>query len=163
MLSLARRGARRGHPSARDSGFTLIEMMVAVVLLAVGITAMMRAVNSSTMASAQARDQVLAATLAQQVMNELIQNGVENGGVTEGSDSGDFGTEYPGYHYETTVEQSPDVTGLDQITVTVLWPSGGPQERHYDLATLYLPPSTETTTDSNGGTNAGIGGVSSGG
>jgi general secretion pathway protein I len=141
-----------GRPRRRG-GFTLVEVMVAIAILAVGITAALRAVSTSTHASALARDRMTAAMLAQQAMNELIQNG----NVTEGTDSGDFGTQFNGYHWESDVEDSSDYSGLYQINVVVSWPNGTSNESHYNLTTLYLPPDTfGNTSDNNAGGNLGL-------
>jgi hypothetical protein len=132
-----------------------------MVILVVGISATMRAVNVSTQASSQAKDTMVAATLAQQVMNEKTHTDPTTEPLQEGSDSGDFGTDYPGYTWESQVTADADVVGLLQVNVAVMWKNGISQRR-FELATYYLsPPETDTTTDT-GETTAGTTGGTTG-
>ena len=143
-----RRGVGMSHRSRR--GFTLIEVMVAIVLLSVGILGVMGAVRGVTRASGRAEETVEAVTLARGMLNEIKSSG----SVQTGTSNGDFGVQNPGYRWESTVETSADVADLLQITVTVLWPDG-PRENRYNLTTLYLPPPTASTTDSTSATTTG--------
>jgi general secretion pathway protein I len=153
----------QNSPKTRPAGFTLIEMMVALVILAVGITGTMRAVNASTQASAQSKDTMVAASLAQQVLNEKTHTDPTTNPLQEGSDSGDFGQDYPGYTWESSVAADANVTGLLQVNVAVLWQNGFTQRRS-ELSTYYLsPPETDTTTDTTGTTTAGTTGGTTGG
>lgn len=165
-----------------NGGFTLVEVMVAIVILAVGITGAMQAVGASSRASAQARDTAIAASLARQVLNEMkassdataltsdttsgTTTGTTTGGtttgttgqeLTTGTQSGDFGADYPGYRWESDVEDSADISGLLQITVSVFWPNGT-RENRLVLTTYYLPPGTGTTQGTTTGGTSTTGG-----
>lgn len=140
-----------------EGGFTLVEVLVAMVLLAVGIVGTMRVAGVNTQASAQARDIVVATTLAQSIMNEITQNP----DLAAGSESGDFSTvspEHSEYLWESLVEASPDETGLLVVNVAVLWRSGY-NERRLNVSTQVLDPAYQTELGAAAGANAPAGGA----
>lgn len=69
---IQRTNARIGYArSERESGFTLIEAVVSIVLFAVVATASVVAVADSTKSSVRTRDRVTATNLAQQDLAQL--------------------------------------------------------------------------------------------
>jgi general secretion pathway protein I len=81
------------------AGFTLLEVMVAVAIIAIALTT-----NS-------AKFETMAALLAQAKMSEIA---LQDGGELS-SDSGDFGDDYPGYAWEATVSDI-SIEGIDNIS-----------------------------------------------
>jgi type II secretion system protein I len=110
-------------PCSRQSGFTLLELMVALVILALGIVGLMRAVSQGMAATAQIRDVTTATTLAQMKMEELASHVAD----LPAESSGDFGDEAPAFSWRATAE-STDIEGLKRITVVVLWQRGNRQQ-----------------------------------
>lgn len=108
---------------ARQSGFTLLELMVALVILALGIVGLMRAVSQGMAATAQIRDVTAATTLAQMKMEELASNVAD----LPAESSGNFGDEAPEFSWRAMAEET-DIEGLKKITVVVLWQRGNRQQ-----------------------------------
>jgi Tfp pilus assembly protein PilV len=125
--------------------------MVAMIILAIGITGAMRVVGMTSLGSAQARDTMLASTLALETMNEITASPT----LATGTDSGSYSADYPGYRWESVVQESPEAeTGLLDVTVTVYWPNGKTESR-LNVTTSVIDPATQTTTDTATGSNTG--------
>ena len=83
----------------RYRGFSLLEVMVAVSILAIGFTAIYSLFSQSVAASDVARFRQKAAALA------VLKASEWQGKVEEiSADEGDFGDEYPGWHWKVTPE-----------------------------------------------------------
>ncbi|MCS6863129.1 MAG: type II secretion system GspH family protein [Abditibacteriales bacterium] len=107
----------------RQSGFTLLELMVALVILALGIVGLMRAVSQGMAATAQIRDVTTATTLAQMKMEELASHIAD----LPAESRGDFGDEAPEFSWRAVAEET-DIAGLKKITVFVFWQRGNRQQ-----------------------------------
>lgn len=81
-------------------GFTIIEVMVALAILSIALTAIYRLHGQTMMMSAKARFYSLAPVLAQAKLTE-IQNQDYNE-LTTGT--GDYGQDYPGYRWSLQFE-----------------------------------------------------------
>lgn len=101
-------------------GFTLVEMIVAAILLVVGVVAALACIGSATRSTALAAEYTTAALLAQQRFAEIEAQPDQ---LTSGDQQGDFGEEFPGYSWHQMVETT-DFGGLVRITLTIEWPSG---------------------------------------
>ena len=87
-------------PSAMDdSGFTLLEMMIAVSIVAIVLTAVYRLHSQTLLMNSDARFQTLAPLLAQRKLADLDVIGLSE--LEESS--GDFGEEFAGYGYYVTI------------------------------------------------------------
>jgi len=105
------------------SGFTLLEVMVAMAIIAIALTAVLGSQSQSLSLASEAKFSTTVALLAQSKMAEIEAEKPED--LT--SDSGDFGDDYPGYRWDKSVN---DVTfdepegvsdHLKQIDLTVSW------------------------------------------
>lgn len=116
MLSIIAK--KRAH-----EGFTLLEVMIAVALIAIALTTLLASQSQSVSFANSAKFETMAALLAQSKMSELVLGG----GDTLSGDSGDFGEDYPGYAWEATVSdfsiEGADAVSdyLKQIDLTVTW------------------------------------------
>jgi len=117
---------RRG--SAR--GFTLMEMVVATIVLFIGGVAALSCMGLATRATGSARDYQTAAILAQ---DRLAQMGLSASDLTAGEEEGTFGDEHPGFAWRQSIEAT-DVGGLFRVTLTVSWPVGS-RRRSVDFVT----------------------------
>ena len=111
-------------------GFTLLEAMVSLAILAIGLIAVIRTFSISTRANAFARDRTTATLLAEQKMAELRGMPLREIGIK----TGDFGEDYPRFKWQTLIT----LTGDDDIfeaVVRVFWRSRG-VEHKVELATL---------------------------
>jgi general secretion pathway protein I len=104
-------------------GFTLLEVMIAVAILAIALVTLLGSQSQSVSFANSAKFETMAALLAQSKMSEITIQAADS----LSSDSGDFGEDYPGYKWEATVS---DVSyeGLDaisdylkQIDLAVTW------------------------------------------
>ncbi len=131
MASMHRDNLARSH--SRSHGFTFVELLATVVLIAVIMPVAMRSIGLCTQLAGQSRRQIEAASLARAKLTELTVSGEwENG-----DQRGDFGTDWPGYEWSATVGNWTE-TSVRQVDVTVSWRSAG-HERQVTLSTLMYP------------------------
>lgn len=88
---------------SRCSGFTLLEVMVAMAIIAIALTAVLGLQSQSVSLASETKFNTTAPLLARMKMAELEMEKPED--LT--SDSGDFGEDFPGYYWDLTVS---DVT-----------------------------------------------------
>ncbi len=102
-------------------GFTLLEVMIALAVMSIVLVSVYRMHSQSLTMNTAARFYTMAPLLAQSKMAEL--EALSADGFPE--DSGDFGEQYPGYSWQTSIsEVSSEVLGevandLKQIDLTV--------------------------------------------
>jgi len=106
-----------------NRGFTLLEVMIAVAILAIALTTLLGSQSQSVFFANSAKFETMAALLAQSKMSEITIQAADS----LSSDSGDFGEDYPGYAWEATVSDV-SIEGLDaisdylkQIDLAVTW------------------------------------------
>jgi|GEM_PF-1024971 len=87
----------------RSAGFTLLEVMVSLAILATAFAAALRLHSDSIGILVSTRIHTKAAELAQYKMTEIEIDGLKGLGPS----SGDFGELAPDYVWETRVEDSP--------------------------------------------------------
>ena len=85
-----------------DAGFTLLEILAAVAILAIVLTALFRLHLQTLSMGADARFYSIAPLLAQKKLAEIGVDGFDQPGV----DSGDFGEAFERYHWEVTITES---------------------------------------------------------
>jgi len=106
------RNGKGARPAA--GGFTLLEVMIAMAILAIALVAAFQSQSQSISMSGQARFLTTASLLAQGKMAELEALKLEN--VV--SDSGDFGEDYPDYAWQVDVADT-EQESLKKIKLTV--------------------------------------------
>ena len=106
-----------------NKGFTLLEVMIAVALVAIALTALLGSQSQSVSFANSAKFETMAALLAQSKMSEISMREADS----LSNDSGDFGDDYPGYAWEATVSDI-SIEGVDnisdylkQVDLTVTW------------------------------------------
>ena len=106
-----------------NKGFTLLEVMIAVALIAIALTTLLGSQSQSVSFANSAKFETMAALLAQSKMSEITVQ--EPDELT--NDSGDFGDDYPGYAWEVNVSDVA-IAGMDnisdylkQVDLTVTW------------------------------------------
>ena len=123
----------RTHKSGRD-GFTLLEMMVAVSVIAIVLLAVYRLHSQTLLMNISARFYTMAPLLAQSKLAELETST----DIDLSEESGDFGEDYTGYNWEIIIsdiesEQLENTADkLKQIDIKVIFNQG---ELSYDLRT----------------------------
>lgn len=92
-----------------QAGFTLLEVMIAVSIIAIAFVTLIGSQSQSVSIAGKTSFAVSAALLAQQKLTEIEAADFE--GVS--SDGGDFGENYPGYRWRSEVaDLSEDETGI---------------------------------------------------
>jgi general secretion pathway protein I len=92
-------------------GFTLLEVMVAMAIIAIALTAVLGSQSQSVSLASEAKFYTTAALLAQSKMAEIRLK--KPGDLT--SDSGAFGEDFPGYLWQVTLN-SVNLDNMEDIT-----------------------------------------------
>jgi prepilin-type N-terminal cleavage/methylation domain-containing protein len=141
VSSPPRTAPRAPRPGAKRPAFTLVEVLVAAAVLAIGVSAGVRTLGAMARASAAASDRQAAVRLAGERLATL--EGIE--GVSAGNSEGSFDNE-PRFRWRQQVGAAAQ-TGVLEATVTISWQEGA-LERHYAVTTYLLDPAQQTTTGS---------------
>ncbi|MDJ0623115.1 MAG: prepilin-type N-terminal cleavage/methylation domain-containing protein [Desulfocapsaceae bacterium] len=86
--------------SWQQAGFTLLEVMIAVAILAITLTVIYGSQSQSLSLAVEAKFNTRAAFLLQQKLAEL-----ESGSIELRNDEGDYGDEYPGFRWKVEVDE----------------------------------------------------------
>ncbi|RJR17557.1 MAG: prepilin-type N-terminal cleavage/methylation domain-containing protein [Desulfobacteraceae bacterium] len=85
-----------------SKGFTLLEVMVAVAIIAIALTAVMGVQSQAVDLASEARFMTTAALLAQAKLSEIEAMGTDGTKAV----SGDFGEEFPGYTWNASIDDA---------------------------------------------------------
>ncbi|MCM8813561.1 MAG: prepilin-type N-terminal cleavage/methylation domain-containing protein [Candidatus Omnitrophica bacterium] len=113
----------RMRKSVAVRGFTLMETIIAITVLAVGIVAMVSYFPISIDAARRSLDLTRAAFVAQNRMELIKAAAYANITNADGYATGGFvpDADYPAYEYAVTVQQPGGDPNLRDITVAVRW------------------------------------------
>lgn len=106
-----------------QTGFTLLEVMVAMSIIAIALSAVLGSQSQSVYLATDAKFSTTAALLAQGRIAELASTDIEK----LASGSGDFGDDFSGYAWEVTIKDAffyePERVSdyLKQIDLSVYW------------------------------------------
>ncbi len=110
-----------------SKGFTILEVMIALVLLAFGILALLRVMPVSLQASKRAEETTIATLLAQQQLEKWRACDKDpDAGATSLGSNGSFPAPYD--KYEWSIVTTNIVTDVWVSSVNVWWPVGKPRE-----------------------------------
>jgi general secretion pathway protein I len=109
---------RDGRP-ARNGGFTLIEVLVALAIIAVALAAGLRAVAQSTDSATLLKQRTLALWVAQ---NRLAEAQLTPGGPAEGAREGDATQAGSRFRWREAVSRTPNAS-FRKIELTVADPA----------------------------------------
>lgn len=122
---------RRSGPSR---GFTLIEVLATLLLMAIVLPAVMRGLTLATSAGSMAKWRTQAAGLAQSKLAELIATNQWQ----QSALSGDFAPDHPDFNWQATAQSWEGDTsgiGIQRIDLTVTWTERG-RPQSLTLSTL---------------------------
>ena len=97
------------------SGFTLLEVMVAMAILAIALVAVLNLQTQSISMANEARLATTASMLAQSKVAEI-----DSEIVRAETSFGDFGEDFPNYRWEVTTTDT-NFKYLEKIDLTVTW------------------------------------------
>ncbi len=110
--------------AARTDGFTLIEVMMAAVVLAIGLLGLAAMQTAAIKANYQAKKHTLATSLAEtqlETYRNMAYDSIPSGTITDTKvTSGDVGN----FTRTVIIENDTPVAGLKTITVSVSWNDG---------------------------------------
>jgi len=110
----------------KTDGFTLLEVLVAIVILSVGLLGMASLTVGIIKGNSFSNKVTTATTLAQEKMEDVRREGYDTvGNIGDQDEDENPVTGYPEFRRITAIQGvgSPAVAGLKAITVTVSWDS----------------------------------------
>jgi len=120
-----------GNPVRLHRGLTLLEVIVAMALLAIGIAGALGAISACVRSSSAADDYSRGALFAQQVASELERSETLDPGTLDGT----FDDATTGYTWTAEIGAADD-QGFNPVKITVLWQQG---RRHFEMNTMLRP------------------------
>ena len=103
-----------------SGGFTLIEVLAALVIFGVAIVGFIQAMGESARIQANLLTLQRAELLAQNVLEELRYSEA----FDIGEDNGDFKGDDSIYQWATDIEEDPNTKNLLDVSVTISWNDG---------------------------------------
>ncbi len=134
-----RADSRKSLKRVSAAGFTLIEVLVAMVVAVAALGVIAQGLTTGARASTISQNATRAAMLAQRIMTDL-----ETAEIALDSSEGKAFSDEPDFAYETRSE--PDEAGLSFVTVTIKWRERE-QDRTFVLTRLMRDKTATTTTN----------------
>jgi len=119
------------HRRKRQSGFTLVEVLVATAVLAIALLAALTAFSMAARVAGVSTCDTVVTFLAQQKLAEVRLS--EWGRPTPGTTTGSFAPAYSDYSWELTVHRS-DPNHLSRVDLVIYAPGAG-EARAYRFTT----------------------------
>jgi general secretion pathway protein I len=127
----------RHRATAPRRGFTLIEVLAALLLAGIVLPVAMRGASLATGAAEVARRRTEASSLARSKLSELVSTGDWQ---TAAGRAGDFGPDWPDYRWSASVNRwTQTKADLRQLDVEVRWDARGGGIQTVTLSTLVYP------------------------
>lgn len=141
--------------SLAERGFSLVEVMCAILILGVALVGLTEGLTTALRASKDSERQTAAAWIAAGQIETLRAEGY----VLEGETTGEVGIGAGAYRWRQSISETP-IDGLHEVRVLVEGAGGG--EPIYELRTLLFDPpvsrsSEEREKSGRGGRRAGEG------
>jgi type IV pilus assembly protein PilV len=118
----ARQVSGRRSLVRRGDGFTLVEVMVALVVFAIGVLAMATLIPFGTRSATRSGESTRASEIASSAMERLLDTPYSDSELSAGAHT-DTANPYQGSYYVTwNVEDDQPDSLCKRITITVRWP-----------------------------------------
>lgn len=129
--------------TATKKGLTLIEVLVALVILSVGVSGLMMAMSRCLAVVRASRSRDVARGLIQRVE---IEHPIEKVDMDEMSDSGDF-DDLPGYVWfrDIVMVDEEERPGLFEVTTRIQWSERG-RDAFEEITVFKYAPDAEAVT-----------------
>lgn len=119
---------------ARNEGFTLLEVMIAMIVLSITFVALLEAETEGIDMCSQSKFITTSTLLAERHISEMKAD-LSDEKPQSGQKNGDFGADYPGYTYEENIESTP-LSAYYKYTITVSWGTG--KDAYHNKLITYL-------------------------
>lgn len=130
------------HHAGVNGGFSLIEVMVAILILGIALVGLTHGITTALGSSKESEWQTTAALFAAGKIETLrAENDFENGDT-----DGDCGANLPAYRWKQTISDA-DVTGLHEVDVTI--ETAKDNQPVYELKTLLFQASSDANANGN--------------
>ena len=136
--------SRDGSRSGAERAFSLVEVMVAILVLGVAVAGLARGLTTALSSAKESELQTTAALFAAGQIEELRAEG----GLTDGTTEGNCGEGLEMYRWRETVSKT-DTDGLHAVTVTIEKSQSG--QAIYELRTLLFEPTGQSGDKAKGG------------
>jgi general secretion pathway protein I len=124
-------GKIAGLRVCRKSGFTLLEVMIALAVVAIALLALLSLHHQDLQSVIWAQDMSHAAMLAQTVMTQTELAPFPQLGTTSGDFRSMYREQYPNFRWQKVVQASGMFPDVRKVTVSVLYGPGF--HRRFDL------------------------------
>ena len=127
--------SKKSHRAGRSAGFTLLEALIAIVILALSLSALLQLYSTGLRGVANIDDHLRARLLAQSVMAEMSYDRRLRPGRLQGrADQFAWTLSVTPFDDGQPAPQQPGPWTLHRLALTVTWPQG----RRIELQTLRL-------------------------
>jgi prepilin-type N-terminal cleavage/methylation domain-containing protein len=113
---------RAGRHARGLPAFTLVEVLVATAVLAIGLLGALTAFSMASRVSGIATNDTIVTLLAHEKLAEIQLLGPD--GVPSGPQTGDFGPDYPGYRWRL-FPQRPNQLNVVPVDLVIIAPEAG--------------------------------------
>ncbi len=128
--------------SKYNTGFTLLEVMIAVSILVMFLVPILGAMTQGLQSVTSSKNRTLATQLARNMMTEIELAPFPE---FEGADQGDFGSDYGDYSWRTQMFEPPELAILKdqfgiqtmEVHLEVIWDESGAQ-KSLEISTLLV-------------------------
>ncbi|OQA29296.1 MAG: hypothetical protein BWY59_00425 [Verrucomicrobia bacterium ADurb.Bin345] len=128
-----------------EAGLTLVEVMLALAVLAIGLTALIATASRCLSVVSQSRSYATSRNLITRVEVEkplILEEKIE-----VGSESGGFGYDHPGYRWTRDIEMvGKEEDGLFSVRTRVYWSERSVELYDEVITYLYKPEEKESGT-----------------
>ena len=107
------------RPDLSNVGFTLLEVMIALLIIATSFVVLLHTRNQSVITADYAKRATVATLLASEKMSDIEQEDFPD----TGDDSSNFGDDYPEYRWKTSVSDTA-YENIREVKVEILWGEG---------------------------------------
>ena len=107
------------RPDLSNAGFTLLEVMIALLIIATSFVVLLHTRNQSVITADYAKRATVATLLASEKMSDIEQEDFPD----TGDDSSNFGDDYPEYRWKTSVSDTA-YENIREVKVEILWGEG---------------------------------------
>jgi general secretion pathway protein I len=154
MIARADRTADAGAASWHGrSGFTLLEVMIAVAFIGIAMLALLSLHQSNLESVIRAQDLTVASMLAQQLMSTAEADRFPSPGQSRGDFSRDYPGRYNNFRWERAVDVLSQFPDVRRVRVSVIY--GHHFGRQFNLLEFMHNPTPPQLPGQNGGANSG--------